>query len=97
MVVKLPTCKKSKIGRPALEHDGQCRIEDGQMPRDAKPKKPPSRSGPRTSPGKKQMLLIMDAGLIKDLKVAMAEDGTAASHLVEELVRDWLATKKVRK
>ena len=54
-------------------------------------------SGPRTSPGKKQMLVIMDAGLIKDLKVAMAEDGTAASHLVEELVRDWLATREVRK
>ena len=59
------------------------------MPRDAKPKKPPSRSGPRTSPGKMQILVIMDAGLIKDLKLAMAEDGTAASHLVEELVRDW--------
>jgi hypothetical protein len=42
------------------------------------------------------MPVIMDAGLIKDLKVAMAEDGTAASHLVEELVRDWLATRKVR-
>jgi hypothetical protein len=66
------------------------------MPRDAKPKKPPSRSGPRTPPGKKQMPVIMDAGLIKDLKVAMAEDGTAASHLVEEHVRDWLATRKVR-
>ena len=73
----------------------QYRIGDGQMPRDAKPKKPPSRSGPRTSRGKKQMLVIMDAG-IKD-KVAMAEDGTAASHLVEELVWDWLATREVRK
>jgi hypothetical protein len=70
------------------------RIGDGQMSRDAKPKKPPSRSGPRTSPGKKQMLVIMDAKLITDLKVAMAEDGTAASHVIEELVRDWLANRK---
>jgi len=64
------------------------------MPRDAKPKKPLSRSGPRTPPGKKQMLVIMDEGLIKDLKVAMAEDGTAASHIVEDLVRDWLEKRK---
>jgi hypothetical protein len=63
------------------------------MPREAKPKKPASRSGPRTPPGKKQMLVIMDEKLIKDLKVAMAEDGTAASHIVEELVRDWLAKR----
>jgi hypothetical protein len=52
------------------------------------------RSGPRTPPGKKQMLVIMDEDLIKDLKVAMAEDDTAASHIVEELVRDWLAKRK---
>jgi hypothetical protein len=64
------------------------------MPREAKPKKPPTRSGPRTPPGKKQMLVIMDAGLIKDLKVAMAEDDTAASHIVEELVREWLAKRR---
>jgi hypothetical protein len=67
------------------------------MPREAKPKKPASRSGPRTPPGKKQMLVIMDEGLIRDLKVAMAEDDTAASHIVEELVRDWLAKRKGRK
>jgi hypothetical protein len=67
------------------------------MPRDAKPKKPPTRSGPRTPPGKKQMLVIMDGKLIKDLKVAMAEDDTAASHIVEELVREWLAKRKVDK
>jgi hypothetical protein len=66
------------------------------MPREAKPKKPPSRSGPRTPPGKKQMLVIMDEGLIRDLKVAMAEDGTPASHIVEELVRGWLSARKVR-
>lgn len=67
------------------------------MPREAKPKKPASRSGPRTPPGKKQMLVIMDEGLIRDLKVAMAEDGTAASHIVEELVRDWLANRRLVK
>jgi hypothetical protein len=43
------------------------------------------------------MLVILDEGLIKDLKVAMAEDGTAASHIVEELVRDSLVKRKVRK
>lgn len=67
------------------------------MPRDAKAKKPLSRSGPRTPTGKKQMLVIMDEKLITDLKVAMVEDGTAASHVVEELVRGWLAKRKVRK
>jgi len=57
----------------------------------------PSSSGPRTSPGKKQMLVIMGAKLITDLKVAMAEDGTAASHIVEDSVRERLAKRKVRK
>jgi hypothetical protein len=64
------------------------------MPRETKPRKPASRSGPRTPPGKKQMLVIMDEKLIKDLKVAMAEDDTAASHIVEELVRGWLAKRR---
>jgi hypothetical protein len=67
------------------------------MPREAKPKKSASRSGPRTPPGKKQMLVIMDEKLIKDLKIAMAEDDTAASHIVEELVRNWLAKRKIQK
>ena len=67
------------------------------MPREAKAKKPPTRSGPRTPPGKKQMLVIMDEDMIRDLKVAMAEDGTAASHIVEELVREWLAKRKVKR
>jgi hypothetical protein len=66
------------------------------MPRKAKAKKPKSRSGSRNPPGKKQMLVILDEGLIKDLKVAMAEDGTAASHIVEELIREWLAKRKAR-
>jgi hypothetical protein len=43
------------------------------------------------------MLVIIDEKLIKDLKVKMAEDDTAASHIVEELVREWLAKRKVRK
>jgi hypothetical protein len=64
------------------------------MARTAK-KKRPTRSGPRTPPGKKQMLVIMDEKLIKELKLAMTEDDTAASHIVEELVRDWLAARKV--
>jgi hypothetical protein len=67
------------------------------MPRKAKTKKPESRSGPRAPPGKKQMLVILDEGVIKDLKHAMVEDDTAASHVVEELVREWLAKRKSRK
>jgi hypothetical protein len=67
------------------------------MVRKAKKKKRPTRSGPRTPPGKKQMLVIMDEDLIKELKVAMAEDGTPASHIVEDLVRDWLEKRKERK
>jgi hypothetical protein len=43
------------------------------------------------------MLVIMGAKLSTDLKVAMAEDGTAASHLVEDSVRERLAKRKVRK
>jgi hypothetical protein len=35
--------------------------------------------------------------IIADLKVAMAEDDTAPSHIVEEPVREWLAKRKVRK
>lgn len=58
-----------------------------------KAKKRAARSGPRASLGKKQMLVIMDEKLIKELKLAMTEDGTAASHIVEELVRDWLAKR----
>jgi hypothetical protein len=67
------------------------------MPRKAKTKKRPVRSGPRTPPGKKQMLVIMDEKLIKDLKIAMAEDDTVASHIVEELAWEWLAKRKARK
>jgi hypothetical protein len=67
------------------------------MPRKAKTKNRLIRSGPRTPPGKKQMLVIMDEKLIKDLKVAMAEDDTAASHIVEELAWEWLAKRKARK
>jgi hypothetical protein len=64
------------------------------MPRNAKPKKSNSRSGPRTPPGKKQMLVILEAMLIRDLKVAMAEDGTAASHVIGQLARKWLVKRK---
>jgi hypothetical protein len=67
------------------------------MVRKAKKTKRPTRSGPRTPPGKKQMLVIMDEKLIKELKLAMTEDDTAASHIVEELVREWLDKRKERK
>jgi hypothetical protein len=66
------------------------------MARKAK-KKRAARSGPRAPPGRKQMLVIMDGDMIKELKLAMTEDGTAASHIVEELVKDWLAKRKIQK
>jgi hypothetical protein len=41
-------------------------------------------AGPARRRARKQMLVIMDAKLITGLKVAMADDGTVAFHIVEE-------------
>jgi hypothetical protein len=55
------------------------------------------RGRPRGPAGKKQMLVIMDEGLIKAVKMAALEDSVAMSHIVEGLVREWLAKRKGRK
>ena len=51
----------------------------------------------RAPKGKKQMLVIMDEDLIKDVKMAALQDDLKMSHAVEEAVRDWLAKRKTRK
>jgi len=56
-----------------------------------------ARGRPRGPAGKKQMLVIMDEGLIKAVKMAALEDSVPMSHIVEGLVRDWLAKRKGKK
>ena len=43
---------------------------------------------PRAVQGRQQMLVIMDQGLIKRVKIAALEDDTKMSHAVEEAVRE---------
>jgi hypothetical protein len=71
------------------------RIEDRSMP--AKAKKKASSGGARLPAGKKQMLVIMDQDIIRDIKVAAAEDEIKLSHAVEEAVREWLENRRGRK
>lgn len=52
---------------------------------------------PRAPEGKKQMLVIMDKKLIKDVKKAAIEDERKMSHVMEEAAREWLARWKRRK
>lgn len=56
-----------------------------------------ARGRPRGPVGKKQMLVIMDEGLIRAIKFASLEENKPVSHIVEELVRDWLAKRKGKK
>ena len=53
--------------------------------------------GARLPKGKKQMLVIMDQELIKELKMAALADDMKLSHAVEEATRDWLIKRKSRK
>ena len=62
-----------------------------------KSKKEASSGRPRAPSGKRQMLVIMDKQLIKDVKMAALEDDMKMSHAVEEAVTDWLAKRKARK
>jgi len=48
----------------------------------------------RAPAGKKQVLVIMDAELARQIKIAAAEDERKMSHLVEDAVRDWLDRRK---
>ena len=43
------------------------------------------------------MLSILSVDLIEALKIAVIEDGTKSSHIVEEAVRDRLAKRKNRR
>ena len=62
-----------------------------------KPKKEAASGRPRAPEGKRQMLVLMDKQLIKDVKMAALEDDMKMSHAVEEAVTDWLAKRKLRK
>jgi hypothetical protein len=42
----------------------------------------------------KQMLLIMNQDVIKEIKVAAAQDETKLSHAVEEAVSEWLGEEE---
>jgi hypothetical protein len=63
----------------------------------AKAKKKWASGGARLPAGKKQMLVIMDQDVIKEIKVAVAQDEIKLSHAVEEAVREWLVKRKERK
>lgn len=52
-----------------------------------------NRSGPRAPAGKKPLMVIMDAELIKAAKIAAIEDGTKVSTIVETLLSDWLTRR----
>lgn len=61
------------------------------------PSKKASSSGRARAPvGKKQVLVIMDAEVIKQTKLAAVEDDKKMSHVIEEAVREWLAQRKAR-
>lgn len=55
------------------------------------------RGRPRTAEGKKQLLLLMPADVIKALKIAAVEDDLTASSIAETAIREWLGARKPRK
>ena len=65
------------------------------MPTKSKKEAPVARA--RLPEGKMQMLVIMDQGVILDVKMAALQDGIKMSHAVEEAVREWLSRRKGRK
>jgi hypothetical protein len=56
-----------------------------------------SRSGPRAPAGKKPLLVIIDEQVIEDTKVAAIRDKRKVSGIVEELLRNWLSNRPLRK
>ena len=52
------------------------------------------RGRPRTTEGKKQMLLMVPEDLIKEMKIAAIQDGKPVSHVAEEAMREWLVKRK---
>ena len=65
------------------------------MPSKAKKTKPAGHS--RVPKGKAQMLSILDEEVIKDIKIAAAEDRKRMSHIVEEALREWLNRRKTNR
>lgn len=59
-----------------------------------KPKKAAPTGRSRVPKGKAQMLSILDKEVIRDIKVAAAEDGRRVSHVVDEAIREWLDRRK---
>lgn len=62
-----------------------------------KPTKDATSARPRAPAGKKQVLVIMDRGVIKEVKMAALDDDRKMSHVFEEAAREWLAKRKARK
>lgn len=52
---------------------------------------------PRAPAGKKQVLVLMDKEVIKQVKMAAVDDDMKMSHAVEKAVREWLERRKARK
>jgi hypothetical protein len=63
----------------------------------AKAKKIATGGTRRLPPGKDQMLSILPTDLIREVKIAVAEDSIKLSGAVEQSLRDWLAKRKKRK
>lgn len=57
-------------------------------------KKYGTRGRPRTTAGKKQMLLLVPEDLVKSMKIAGIEDDRTTSDIAEEAMRAWLAKRK---
>jgi hypothetical protein len=51
------------------------------------------RGRPRTTEGKKQMLLMVPEDLIKLMKIAAIQDGETVSHVAVEAMKEWLAKR----
>lgn len=52
------------------------------------------RGGPRAPAGKKPLMVIIDARLIKTAKHAAIEDDSKVSRIVEEALTEWLARRR---
>jgi hypothetical protein len=63
----------------------------------AREKTPMPQARARAPAGKKQVLVIMDADVIKQAKHAAVEDDKKMSHVVEEAVREWLERRMTQK
>lgn len=69
-----------------------------RAPSMATSRKKRSESGTSRLPaGKKQMLVILDQSLVKEIKFAAIEDEMKMSDVVAMATRDWLAKRKARR